>query len=96
MAILRIFPVEFEDKIWSGAFPFWSGHPYKFQNLNKDIGFGRMWTLPGPLSEKLNFKFLVNLKMDFSGSQKREKLHFNTEFHIFGSTWESNNFKTCF
>ena len=55
-----------------------------------------MWTLPGPLSEKLNFKFVINSKTDFSGSQKHKKLHFDTKFHICGSTLESNNFKTCF
>ena len=26
--------------------------------------------LPGPLSEKLNFKFVINLKTDFSGVEK--------------------------
>ena len=26
--------------------------------------------LPGPLSEKLNFKFVINLKTDFSGVKK--------------------------
>ena len=55
-----------------------------------------MRTLPGPLLEKLNFKFVINSKTGFSGGQKHEKLHFDTEFHIFSSTWESNNFKTCF
>ena len=79
--------------MWFGAF---SGYPWKFENLNKNIGFGRMWTLPGQLSEILNFKFVINSKTDFSGGQKREKLCFDTEFHIFRSPWESNNFKTCF
>ena len=55
-----------------------------------------MWTLAGPLSEKLNFKFVINSKADFSGDQKHKKLHFDTTFQVFGSTWESNNFKTCF
>ena len=55
-----------------------------------------MWILPGPLSEKLSFKFVINSKTDFSGAQKCKKLHFDTKFHIFVSTWESNNFKTCF
>ena len=55
-----------------------------------------MRTLPGPLSEKLSFKFVINLKMDFLGGQKHKKLHFDTKFHIFGSTWQSNNFKKCF
>ena len=32
-----------------------------------------MWALPGPLSEKLNFKFVINSKKDFSGGQKRKK-----------------------
>ena len=32
-----------------------SGYPWKFENLNKNIGLGEIWTLPGPLSEKLNF-----------------------------------------
>ena len=79
--------------MWFGAF---SGYPWKFENLNRNIGFGGMWTLPGPLSEKLNFKFVINSKTDFWGGQNRKKLHFDTKFHIFGSTWESNNFKTCF
>ena len=48
------------------------------------------------LGEKLNFTFVINSKTDFSGGQKRERLHFDTKFHIFGSNWESNNFKTCF
>ena len=26
--------------------------------------------LPGPLSEKLSFKFVINLKTDFSGVEK--------------------------
>ena len=81
MAILRIFPAEFEDKVWFWTF---SGYPYKFENSNKNIGFERMWTLPGPLSEKLNFKFLINSKIDFSGGQKHLRLHFNPEFQIFG------------
>ena len=93
MATLRILSPEFDDKMWFGAF---SGHPKKFKSLNKNIGFRGMWTLPGLLSEKLNFKFVINLKHDFSGGQKRKKLHFDTKFHIFQSTWESNNFKTCF
>ena len=50
----------------------------------------------GPLSEKLKFKFVIYSKTDFSGGQKHKKLHFDTEFHNFRSTWESNNFKTCF
>ena len=54
-----------------------------------------MGTLPGPLSEKLNFKFVINSKTDFSGGQKHKKLHFDTKFHIFGSTSESSNFKIC-
>ena len=55
-----------------------------------------MGTLPGPLSEKLNFIFVINSKANFSGGQKCKKLHFYTELHIFRSTWESNNFKTVF
>ena len=55
-----------------------------------------MWALSGPLSEKLNFKFFMNSKTDFQGGQKHKKLLFDTKFHIFGSTWESNKFKTCF
>ena len=47
--------------MWFRAF---SGYPYKFENLNKNIGFGGMWTLPGPLSEKLNFKFVINSKTE--------------------------------
>ena len=64
-----------------------------FENLNKNTGFGRMRTLLGPLSEKLNLKFV---KTNFSGGQKRKKGHFDTEFQNFGSTWESNNFQTWF
>ena len=55
-----------------------------------------MSTLPGPFSEKLNFKFVINSETDFLGGQKRKKWHFDTKFQIFRSTWESNNFKTCF
>ena len=55
-----------------------------------------MGTIPGPLSEKPNFKFVINSQTDFSGRQKRKKLHFDTKFHIFGSSSESHNFKTCF
>ena len=62
----------------------------------KNIGFGGMRALLGPLLEKLNFKFIINSKTDFSGGQKHEKLHFDTKFHTFRSTSESNNFKTCF
>ena len=50
-----------------------------------------MWALPGPLSEKLNFKLVINSKTDFSGGgQKCIKLHFNTKFHFktsFRSSW---------
>ena len=71
--------------------------PLKFWKLkNKNIGFGQMWALSGPLSEKLNFKFFMNSKTDFQGGQKHKKLLFDTKFHIFGSTWKSNKFKTCF
>ena len=28
-----------------------------------------MWTLPGPPSEKLSFKFVIDSKMDFSRGQ---------------------------
>ena len=55
-----------------------------------------MSTLSGTLSEKSNFKFVINLKIDFSGGQKRKKEHFDGKFHILGSAWKSNNFKTCF
>ena len=79
--------------MWFGAF---SGCPWKFEKLNKNIAFAGMWTLPGPLSEKLNFKLVINSKTDFSGGQKCRKLHFDAKFHNLGSTWESNNFKTCF
>ena len=34
--------------------------------------------------------------MDFSEGQKLKKMHFDTKFHIFWSTWESNILKTCF
>ena len=93
MGILRIFPAEFEDKMWFGGF---SGYPLKFENWNKNIGFRRMGTLPYLLSEKVNFKFFINSKTYISGGQKRKKLHFVIIFNIFGSTSESNNFKTCF
>ena len=92
MAILRIFAAEFEDKMWFGAF---SAYPLKFEHWNKNIGFGGIWTLPGPLTEKLNFKFVINSKTDFLVGQKPKKWHFHTKSYIFGSTWESNNFKTC-
>ena len=55
---------------------------------NKNIGFGGLWTLPGALTEKLNFKFVINSKTDFWGGQNRKKLHFDTKFHIFGSNWK--------
>ena len=48
-----------------------------FENLNKNTGFGRMSTLLGPLSGKLNLNFV---KTNFSGGQKRKKGHFDTEF----------------
>ena len=51
-----------------------------------------MWALPGPLSEKLNFKFVINSKTDLPGGQKRKKLHFDTKFHISGSTSEYDCF----
>ena len=37
------------------------------------MGHGWMWKLPGPLSEKLNFKFVINSKTDFSGGVKNIK-----------------------
>ena len=40
--------------------------------LNKNIGFLGMWTLPDPLSEKLNFIFVINFKKTFSGGQKQK------------------------
>ena len=43
-----------------------------------------MWTLPGPLSEKLNFKFAINSKMDFSGGQKQKKCIFTLNFTFLG------------
>ena len=55
-----------------------------------------MWTPPGPHSEKLNFRFAIDSKTDFTGGQKRKKLHFDTKFYIFGTVWEPNNFKTSF
>ena len=37
----------------------------------KILVFGELpHPLPGPLSEKLNFKFIINLKTDFSGVKK--------------------------
>ena len=37
----------------------------------KILVFGELsHPLPGPLSEKLNFKFVINLKTDFSGVEK--------------------------
>ena len=92
MIILRIFPAEFGIQWDLKHFKI----PLKVRNLNKDIGFGGMRTLLGPLLEKLSFKFVINSKMNFSEGQKCKKLHCATKFHIFGSTWESNNFKTCF
>ena len=65
--ILDIFHSRFDDEMWFRAF---SGYPQKFRKLNKSIGFIRMGTLPGKLSEKLNFKFVINPKMDFSGGKK--------------------------
>ena len=41
-----------------------------------------MGTLPGTLSEKLNFKFVINPKMDVSGDQKCKKMHFDTKFYF--------------
>ena len=74
MAILRIFPVEFEDKMWwFGAF---SVSPQKFETFNEIIGFEGMWILPGSLSEKINFKFVINSKIIFSGDQKRKNIAF--------------------
>ena len=55
-----------------------------------------MRTLPGPLLEKLNFKFVINSKTDFSVDQKRKKLHFDTKFHLFESLSEYNNFKSYY
>ena len=55
-----------------------------------------MRTLPGSLLEKLNFKFVINSKTDFSGCQKRKKLHFDTKFHLFESPSEYNNLKTYY
>ena len=43
-----------------------------------------MCTLPGTLSEKLNFKCVINPKIDFSGGQKCIKLHFDIKFHFLG------------
>ena len=43
-----------------------------------------MSTLPGALSEKLNFKFVINSKTKFSGGQKHKKLHLTLNF-IFSS-----------
>ena len=69
-----------------------------FENLNKNIGFGGMRTLPGPLSEKLNFNFAINSKADFSGGQKREKFHLDIKFHITqGITpWNLKNMRNCY
>ena len=43
-----------------------------------------MCTLPCTLSEKANFKFVINPKMDFSGGQKCKKLDFDSKFHFLG------------
>ena len=56
--------------------------------LNKKVGLGGMWTLPGPLSEKLNFIFVINFKKNFFRGSKTTKLHFGTKFYIFRSTWD--------
>ena len=58
----------------------------KNSDLNKNIGFWGMRTLSGQFSEKLNFKFVINSKTNFSGGQKCKKMHFDFEFHILGST----------
>ena len=55
-----------------------------FENLNKNTGFGRMSTLLGPPSKKLNLKFAVNSKTDFSGGQKRKKCILTPIFIILG------------
>ena len=52
-----------------------------FENLNENTGFGRMRTLLGPLSEKLNLKFV---KTNFSGSQKRKNGILTLNFKILG------------
>ena len=59
------------------------------------FGFLIMCTFQGTISEKLNFKFVINPKIDFSGGQKCKKLNFDTKCHFLGSTWKSNNFKMC-
>ena len=55
-----------------------------FENLNKNTGFERMRTLLDPLSKKLNLKFAVNSKTDFSGCQKRKKCILTPIFTILG------------
>ena len=47
-------------------------YPKKFENLNKNGGFGGMWTLSGPLLKKLNLKFVINSKTNFSGGKKQK------------------------
>ena len=49
-----------------------------------------MGTLPGLLSGKLNFKFVINSKTDFSGVQKRKKMHIDSKFDIFRLTYASD------
>ena len=59
-----------------------------------------MWPLPGPLSEKPNFKFVIYSKTDFSGGQKRKNCILTLNFifsgqlgsiitlrHAFRSSW---------
>ena len=48
--------------MWFGAY---SGCSQSLETCWKIIWFGEMWTISGPLSEKLNFKFVINSKMDF-------------------------------
>ena len=91
MAILRTFLAEFETKSDLGIFRV----PIKVWKRKYKFGFGGMWALPGPISAKKISNLSLIQKQLFK-CEKRKKLHFNTKFHIFGSTWESNNFKTWF
>ena len=62
------------------------------ENKIQTLSFARMCTFPGTISEKLNSKFVINPKM----GSKMHKNRISTKFHFLRSTWEFNNFKTCF
>ena len=43
-----------------------------------------MWTLPGPLPEKLNFRFVINSKTDFSLGPKTKNCILTLNFTLSG------------